>query len=378
MRSAVRCLPTPRQELARRAIVAGLGVLAALGILLIALLANASLLAVTAGAEPAPERFVLRGDRVEISDLAGSVRVVAGTGTRTEVIVTRGGPDAGELRVLQDEVGGTSRLRVGFAGRTLVYPGRGRSGRTTLTVDRDGCLSAGHGLGLRRLTIKGGGLGPQAWADLEVRLPRGQKTVVRLGVGGIAARDAHGELTLDVGSASVEAGGTSGRLDVDAGSGTVTVSSHRGDLRVDTGSGPVEITDVAGGRLDVDTGSGRVTGSNLEADGLDVDTGSGEVRFEDLRARSIRVDTGSGGVRLDLAGAPESVLVDTGSGGVTISGPPDLGARVDLDTGSGRIEIGYPVIMTSREHGSLRGTIGDGRALIQVDTGSGGVRIAGR
>jgi lia operon protein LiaG len=378
MKTAIRSLPTLRSEAARRMSLVGLAVLAALGILILGLLADASLLALTASADPMTERFVLRGARVEVSDLAGSVRVVPGPGTRTEVIVTRAGRDAARLRVLQDEVAGTSRLRVSFPGRTLVYPGRSRFGRTTLTVDKDGCLSTAHGLGRNRVTIAGGGPGPQAWAEVEVRVPRGQRTVVRLGVGEAEARDVDGDLTLDVASASVTAGGTSGRLLVDTGSGSVVLHTHRGDLTVDTGSGDVDLTNVSGGLLNVDTGSGSVTGEGVRADDLVADTGSGEVRIEDLRARSIRVDTGSGGVSLDLTDAPASLLVDTGSGDVTISGPPDLAATVELETGSGEIEIGYPVVRMKQEHGYLRGTIGDGRSGIQVDTGSGSVRLSSR
>jgi DUF4097 and DUF4098 domain-containing protein YvlB len=63
---------------------------------------------------------------------------------------------------------------------------------------------------------------------------------------------------------------------------------------------------------------------------------------------------------------------------VAISGPPDLGATVDLETGSGGIEIGYTVSRMKREHGSLRGTIGDGRSSIRVDTGSGSVSLSSR
>ena len=379
MKTTVLTSSALRQEARHRLILTGLAILTALGILIIGLLADASLLALTASAGPPPERYVLRGERVEISDLAGTVRVVPGPGTRTEVIVTRGGRDAAKLFVKQDEAAGTSRLRIGMPGRSLVYPGRARSGRTTVTVDKDGCLPGrGLGLGLRRISISRAGPGPQAWADLEVRVPRGRKTVVLLGVGRAEARDVDGDLKLDAASATVSTAGTSGRLVVDTGSGGVTVNGHHGDASVDTGSGDVEVNDVRGGLLAVDTGSGAVTGRGIGADGLTVDTGSGAVRIEDVSARSVRVDTGSGSVSLGLAGQPDEVLVDTGSGSVSLVGPPDLDATVEVETGSGGIQLGYTVSGLKREHGYLRGTIGDGRARIEVDTGSGAVRLASR
>ena len=365
------------QEARRRSILTGLAILAALGILVIGLAADASLLALTASAATAPERFVLRGDRVEVSDLAGTVRVVPGPGTRTEVVVTRGGRDADRLFVKQDEVAGTSRLRVGMPGRSLVYPERVHSGRSTLAVDRDGCLS-GRGLGLHRITISRSGRGPEAWADLEVRVPRGQKLTVRLGVGRADVRNVDGDLTVDAAASPVEAEGTAGRIKLDTGSGSVALRGHRGDAIVDTGSGHVEVADVRGGSLAVDTGSGDVTGGGIASDDLTVDTGSGGVRLDDVRARTIRVDTGSGGVTLGLAGQPDLVLVDTGSGGVTVTGPPDLSAQVELETGSGGIDVDYTVSRLRREHGYVRGTIGEGKARIEVDTGSGSVRLASR
>jgi len=102
------------------------------------------------------------------------------------------------------------------------------------------------------------------------------------------------------------------------------------------------------------------------------------VGLDDVRSGSISIDTGSGGVRVGLLSAPRSLLVDTGSGGVTILGPADLGAQVELETGSGSIQSDYAMTVTSKDHGYLRGTIGDGRGRIKVDTGSGGVSLRRR
>jgi len=378
MKSAVPIASTLQREKGRRVFLTGLAVLALLGILIVGLLADASLLALTASASPLSQRYVLRGAQVEISDLVGSVRIVSGSGTQTEVIVTRGGKDADRLNVLQDHVAGVSRLRIGFKGRSLVYPERRGWGNTTLSVDRDGFLPARRGTSWRRLTISRRGMGSQAWADLEVRLPRGQRAVIRLGVGQAEARGVDGDVSLDMASASFRSEGTSGRLLVDTGSGGVTLSGHRGEVTVDTGSGHVEVSDIGGAALHVDTGSGSISGEGVKVDDLLADTGSGGVRIDDVSAEQISVDTGSGGVELGLASEPGTLLVDTGSGGVTITGPANLDASVELESGSGGIEVGYAVSHLRREHGYLRGTIGQGRSRIHVDTGSGSVRLLSR
>jgi lia operon protein LiaG len=370
----------------RGVLLVAFAIASALTLALFALLANASFLAMAACAQPATERFVLAGQRIEICDLAGAVRLVQGSGTRTEVLVTRGGPDAARLRIQQDERGGEARLHVIFPDARVVYS-RSRPwsamhgwGHTTLTVGPDGCLGHGGGFppGGHRVTISSSGPGLRAWADIEVRLPRGCQSTFRLGVGEVSALGVDGELTLDVAAAPVTAERTSGSLTVDTGSGHVALRGNQGNISVDTGSGGVELADLRGSRLKVDTGSGGVTARNVETEELLVDTGSGSVAFEDVRSGSISIDTGSGGVHVGLLGAPRSLLVDTGSGGVTIVGPAGLGAEVELDAGSGGIQTDYTMTVASKEHGYLRGTIGDGRGRIKVDTGSGVVRLMQR
>ncbi len=376
MHTSVLTLPPGARLVLRRAAVVllTLGVIAAMTAL--AVLANASLLAMTAAAQTAPERYVVRGTHVDICNLAGTVRVVAGSGPEVVVLVTRGGRDAGRLRIESGTRGETSTLHVVYPGQHVVYP-RMRGGRSTLSVSHDGCLAGTHGsLFRRRVTISGHGYGVEAWADLEIRLPRGLTSAVRLGVGDMTAAGTDGDLTLDVGAASVRTERTRGPLVVDTGSGAVTMRGHEGgDVLVDTGSGSVDIDGLRGGHVKVDTGSGGVTALNLEAEDLLVDTGSGGVEMEGVDAPSISVDTGSGGVRLALAVSPSSLLVDTGSGGVTILGPADLGADVELETGSGSIHSDYALTLLHKEHGYLRGTIGNGRGHIKVDTGSGAVSL---
>jgi len=380
MNTTVLTLPPRARSALRNAVILLLTVGVLVAMVAIAVLANASLLAMTACAQTAPERYVLRGDHIDICDLAGTVRVVPGTGPDIVVLVTRGGRDAARLRVETGNSRGRTTLHVIYPGDRVIY-GRMRHGRTTLTVGHDGCLASGdHSLfGRRRVTITGYGRGLEAWADLEIRLPRGLTSAVRLGVGEMTATGIDGDLTLDVAAASVRAERTRGPLVVDTGSGDVVMSDNEGsDILVDTGSGSVEIDGLRGGRVKVDTGSGEVTASRVAVEDLLVDTGSGGVELNDVTAPTISVDTGSGGVHVGLSRGPRSLIVDTGSGGVTILGPPDLGAEVEVETGSGSIHTDYALVLTHKEHGYLQGTIGDGRGHIKVDTGSGGVSIRRR
>ncbi len=138
--------------------------------------------------------------------------------------------------------------------------------------------------------------------------------------------------------------------------GQAFVSTVDGDLRIDVAAANVTVDDAKGSLL--------------------VDTGSGEVTASSVRANDVKIDTGSGNVRLDLLADVRALDVDTGSGGVTINVPADLRAEVDIETGSGDIDLQNVTVRTTRlERDHLTGEIGDGKGRIRIETGSGGVRL---
>ena len=93
---------------------------------------------------------------------------------------------------------------------------------------------------------------------------------------------------------------------------------------------------------------------------------------------SITLDSGSGAVDLELTSDVERLSVDAGSGNITIRAPTALGARVEIETGSGDFDSDFELAITRRGDDSISGTIGDGRGMITVETGSGDVRLLKR
>jgi DUF4097 and DUF4098 domain-containing protein YvlB len=323
----------------------------------------------------AAERYSVPGDRIAIYDLAGAIEVASGSGPVIVVELTRGGRDAGKLRVETGPIGGRSTLRVIYPDAHVVYP-RGHWGGSRIRVRSDGTFGGKDlGWGSRQVTVSSGGFGMQAWADLRILVPPGRSVEVRLGVGETMAHDLKGEFLLSSQSGAIHIRGAKGSLIADTGSGAVDASDVEGNLSVDTGSGGVEIANVRGDRVSIDTGSGSVEGHGVQTGDLHVDTGSGHVSLVAVRAPRVHVDTGSGGVMLGLMDDVDDVLVDTGSGGVTLRVPATLGAEVNVDSGSGGIDSAVPLILLHRDHGELRGRIGDGRGRIVIDTGSGGVKL---
>ena len=328
--------------------------------------------------------YRLRGEAFALYNLAGQVRLEGGSGDEVSVRITRGGPDGGRLDVETGPIGGRETLRVLYPDDRIVYPDDRRGGtyNTTLHVRDDGTFgddSRGEDRArARRVRISDQGDGIEAWADMVVTVPAGKRVALHLAVGKVDVSNVNGDLLVDVGAASVTTSRTRGRLRLDTGSGEVRVSDASGEVDLDTGSGGVTLDGVNATRLTLDAGSGGLTGSAITADVLRLDLGSGRTRLRDVRARDIILDSGSGSVDIDLAADVDDLRIDAGSGSVTLRVPSSLGAELDVDTGSGGIETDIAVSVRSRSRHALRGTIGDGRGRITIESGSGSVRLLPR
>jgi lia operon protein LiaG len=349
--------------------------------LAVSVVALSALLATPSRAVPQQsERHAISGDDVAIYNLAGVMRVEAGSGSDVVVEVTRGGRDAGKLRVETGPLRGRETLRVVYPDDDIVYSEPDFGGNTTLDVRDDGTFNDHEGRrrfgGGHRVRISANGRGLEAHADLRVAVPAGKRVAVNLAVGRVFVSNVSGDLRVDVAAANVTADHVKGSLYVDTGSGDVKLSDAEGDVSLDTGSGNVIVTGARGRQLKLDTGSGDVTAERVEVDVLKVDTGSGNVTTSGIKSPDTRIDTGSGNVRLDLLSGIESLYVDTGSGEVTIAVPAQFGAHVDIETGSGGIELrGISIRATRLQSDHLVGDIGDGKGRVKISTGSGGVML---
>jgi DUF4097 and DUF4098 domain-containing protein YvlB len=326
------------------------------------------------------ERRNLSGSSVAVYNVAGRMTVEQGSGSDVVVEVTFRGRDASRLRLETGDVRGVNALRVIYPNEDIVYSDAGfRRGSATFDVDNDytwGSTDNTRSGDRRRVRVKSSGNGVEAWADIRIMVPNGRALDANLAVGELSANNVDADLSLDVASAKVSATAIRGNLDIDAGSGGIDVrDANVSDLNLDTGSGSVRLNGITSRRCSVDTGSGGVTADNVSCDNVDIDVGSGSIRLDRVRAPDVRVESGSGGVDISLTSAFRSLNIETGSGSVTIAMPENIGANVQISTGSGSIDSDFPVQMNRIERHAMRGRIGNGDATIQVDTGSGGVRL---
>jgi hypothetical protein len=327
------------------------------------------------------ERRTLSGDVVAIYNIAGRLRVEPGSGSDVIVEINRGGRDSRELRVEQGTIGDREALRVIYPADRVLYPELSRGDHTTISVRDDGTWgddSRSRGFSDRernRVEVSASGSGLEAWADLRVLVPRGQRIVIHNAVGEARITTIDADLAVDVHASTITAERTRGHLSLNTGSGGVSVTDAQGDVDLDTGSGGVTIAGIRGQSLRMDTGSGSIQGRDIDVSDLKADVGSGGVRLERVRASRVDVDAGSGGTELELLTSVERLKVDAGSGGVTVRLPESLNANVDIETGSGGIDTDFAVQVTRFEKRHVVGRIGDGRGQIRIESGSGNVRL---
>jgi len=191
--------------------------------------------------------------------------------------------------------------------------------------------------------------------NYEILVPPNTEVIADTGSGSITIRDIAAPVNADTGSGSIKLENIGGSVRADTGSGSIHANGVAGAFHADTGSGSVYLLQTAPGDVTVDTGSGSsellgVVGA------LDADSGSGRIVVQGRQEGRWKLDTGSGTVRIDL--------------------PDDAAFDIDAESNSGGITIDHPLTMSgkvSKKH--VKGEVRGGGHLLEIDTGSGTIRV---
>lgn len=354
------------------------------------------------------EEFTITAERLLVGSLIGEITLEGHEGADFVVHVDVQGEDADpELIQFEQQTGSDASLLVVFPVEEhdrFVYPRMGRRSRTTFRLGRHGEGSTWfekllEHLGREKIEVRGSGDGLEVWADVTIRVPAGKEIAVDSGVGSIEAREVassmnlrmrsghitaetvQGDVVLDTGSGHVEALEIDGALAIDTGSGHVEVMDVEGEeIEIDTGSGHVDLDAARATTVAIDTGSGRVTLDEVDCTTLRVDTGSGSVQGRRVASDEAEIDTGSGSVELTLVRMGDGpYVVDTGSGSITLRIPEDASGAFYASTGSGSIDVDVDDAdfrRKKRDHVAF--DLGEAKAEVELETGSGGIRIVQR
>lgn len=342
-------------------------------ITLLALLASAS----TANAQ----RYELSGNRVALYNLAGAMRIEAGTGSAVVVEVERLGRDAQRLSVRTNALNGVPTLRVIYPGDEVVIEDMDRGTQTTIQVDEEGTW--GRSRGGRRMRVTSGrgrdGDAIHASARIVVRVPPGVSVDAHLAVGDLTATNVAGNLELESSAGSISSSGNRGELNAETASGDITVTNAQGDLQLETASGNIEIRSATAQQINAETASGSIRVNEARAQTLNVETASGSIRVIGATAPNVKAETASGSVRVELTGEVREVEISTASGTAEAVLPANFAGEIELETASGDVDVDFPMTVSRQTRHHLRGTIGQGgSARVSVSAASGDVRVLRR
>ncbi len=229
---------------------------------------------------------------------------------------------------------------------------------------------------------------PSAEIRLELQVPRGVTLAVRNSSGDIRTEGLAGPQELDAASGDVRVFDASGPVRVGTSSGDVE-ARRVAALRIQTASGDVDVTD-ARGPADLRASSGDVTVNDARDSlrlatvsgdvtvrgagrGVAVATTSGEVVLRGARGR-VEVTASSGSVEAAveaLAGAS----ITTGSGDIVLRLASGLGARLELQTSNGSLQMDAPIQVTSLSRRRVEGTLGAGGPLVALRSASGDIHV---
>jgi DUF4097 and DUF4098 domain-containing protein YvlB len=290
---------------------------------------------------------------IDVHNMSGSVTVSRGSGSDASITATkraRAATDADAKEML-------GLVKVEITERT---------GRVEVQTHYGHADSPAGRRGRRNVNVS---------VDYTITAPAGTKVRVNSMSGDIAVSDITGDLMLEAMSGNIKIDRGARVLTARTMSGDVVLTDVKSDGAVDAGSmsGDVTLRQVKARRVNASVISGTVSLADVECERLEAQTTSGDVVYEGPLAKGARYhfQSHSGDVKLMLAG--------------------NIGFELDANSWGGNIRS--DLALTNRDAGipdpgagrgpgrrvrTLKGTYGDGSAVLDLTTFSGTIVIGKR
>jgi hypothetical protein len=229
---------------------------------------------------------------------------------------------------------------------------------------------------------------PSADVQIDLAVPAGIALAVRSTSGDIKTEGLAAAQKLDATSGDIQVFGATGPVRVSTTSGDVeardigrawvrTVSGDaefgrlRGPLDAHTTSGDLTIRDAADSLL-----LGTVTGDMVVtgvARGLKATTTSGEIQVRQARG-TVQIGASSGSVEVAMA-ALSGVAITTGSGDIDLTLDRGIGARLELQTSNGSLQMDTPIQVVSLSRRRVEGQLRQGTSPVVLRSASGDIHV---
>jgi lia operon protein LiaG len=147
------------------------------------------------------------------------------------------------------------------------------------------------------------------------------------------------------------------------------------DLRVDMSSGNLDLKSLTVKNFIFDSSSGRITAEKIESDKSDLKLSSGSVKINKFTG-DLEAKMSSGNLQVEYLDFDNRVSIDNSSGDIIIALPSEANFELDADTSSGKIICDFPItVLGGQDRDQLKGTVGRGINIINVETSSGDISI---
>ncbi|MCU1287000.1 MAG: hypothetical protein JWO13_3350 [Acidobacteriales bacterium] len=207
----------------------------------------------------------------------------------------------------------------------------------------------------------------------DVTVPNTSRVRTETGSGDQNVQDVQGPLKASSGSGTISASKIGSEVRVSTGSGDINLDDVKGSVYASAGSGTIKAGGIAGSFY-ADTGSGDVTLSQTAPGHVSAKTGSGHVVLKNVKG-GVEARTGSGGVEAQ-GEAKSDWDIHTGSGDVILRLPSQAAFNVDARSSSGNVTVNHPLtIQGTMKKNRVQGKVGAGGPALNVETGSGEIRI---
>jgi DUF4097 and DUF4098 domain-containing protein YvlB len=208
-----------------------------------------------------------------------------------------------------------------------------------------------------------------ASVDFAVTAPAGTAVNARSISGDVHVKNIKGDVRVESISGSVSAVGTPNLSAIKTVSGDLELAglSINSDVAISTISGDMKLRDIKAKVVNAESVSGSMTLTDITCDRATVKSVSGDIAYHGPLAKNGRYE------------------MKTHSGDIRLTMPTDAGFELEAQSFSGDIRSDLPVTtkptggttgVLNRRSNGLRGTHGDGGALLVLSTFSGDVTIA--
>ena len=207
----------------------------------------------------------------------------------------------------------------------------------------------------------------------EITVPESTELRASSGTGEQSISDINGPIEVTTGTGNLKLSRISSGVRAHTGTGNIDIDGANSSVYARTGTGSIRAVSIAGG-FDGQTGTGNLTLDQSAPGSVRAQSGSGRLELRNVKG-SLQAQAGRGDVRVE-GEATGGWVVHTGSGSVDLRLPENASFDLDANTGSGSINLAHPVtVQGSISRKQVRGKVGGGGVPVEVQTGSGSIRI---